>query len=68
MNAVITSITGVFSAIMDWMASAIADITPIFYVAETGLTFIGTLTIIGLSISIFFLLVGVISSFLHLRG
>lgn len=68
MSAVITSITNVFSAIMEWMATAIADITPIFYVAETGLTFIGTLTIIGLSISIFFLLVGVISSFLHLRG
>lgn len=68
MTAVITSVTSVFSAIMDWMASAIADITPVFYVAETGLTFIGTLTIIGLSISIFFLLVGVISSFLHLRG
>lgn len=68
MTAVITAITSVFSAIMEWMATAIADITPIFYVAETGLTFIGTLTIIGLSISIFFLLVGVISSFLHLRG
>lgn len=68
MTAVITSITSVFSAIMEWMATAIADLTPIFYVAETGMTFIGTLTIIGLAISIFFLLIGVISSFLHLRG
>lgn len=68
MTTVITAITSVFTAIMEWISTAIAEITPIFYVAETGLTFLGTLTVMGLGISIFFLLVGVISSFLHLRS
>lgn len=68
MSAVITAITSVFTAIMEWISTAIAEITPIFYVAETGLTFLGTLTVMGLGISIFFLLVGVISNFLHFRG
>lgn len=68
MTAVITSITSVFTAIMEWISTAIAEITPIFYVAETGLTFLGTLTVMGLGISIFFLLIGVISNFLHFRG
>lgn len=68
MTAVITAITSVFTAIMEWISTAIAEITPIFYVAETGLTFLGTLTVMGLGISIFFLLIGVISNFLHFRG
>lgn len=68
MSAVITAITSVFTAIMEWISTAIAEITPIFYVAETGLTFLGTLTVMGLGISIFFLLIGVISNFLHFRG
>lgn len=68
MTTVISSITAVFTAIMEWISGAIAEITPIFYVAETGLTFLGTLTVMGLGISIFFLLIGVISNFLHFRG
>lgn len=68
MTTVIGSITAVFTAIMEWISGAISDITPIFYVAETGLTFMGTLTVMGLGISIFFLLIGVVSNFLHFRG
>lgn len=68
MENVITSITAVFTAIMEWISDALTVITPIFYGAETGLTFLGTLTVMGLGISIFFLLVGVISNFLHFRG
>lgn len=68
MTTAVTAITAVFTAIMGWISDSIATLTPIFYVAETGLTFIGTLTIMGLGISIFFLLVGVISNFLKFRG
>ncbi len=68
MTGVITSMTAVFDAIMTWFAGAFAKIVPIFYVAESGLTFLGVLAVIGLSISIFFLLVGLVQNFLHLRG
>lgn len=68
MTSVITAITAVFTAIMEWITGAIADITPIFYVAESGLTFMGTLAIMGLGISIFFLLVHVVTRFIQFKA
>lgn len=67
-TGVIESIIAVFTAILDWMVDGITAIIPIFYVAETGLTFLGVLAVCGLVISIFFLLMGVIQNFLHFRG
>lgn len=68
MATIISSITGVFDAVMTWFASAFAKIVPIFYATEGGLTFLGVLAVTGLSISVFFLLVGIVQNFLHLRG
>lgn len=68
MSSIISAITGVFDAISTWLQSAIASIIPIFYEAETGLTFIGVLAVMGLAISVVFLLIGIIQKFLHLRG
>lgn len=72
MTAIITAMTTVFSAVFEWIMDAITAVIPIFWTsAEAGggeLTFLGVLALIGLAISIFFLLVGVISNFLHLRG
>ena len=67
MNSVVSAITSVFSSIMSWIATSVNDLVPIFY-NNDSLTFLGTLTIMGLGISIFFLLIGVISSFLRFRG
>lgn len=66
--SVITAITAVFTAIFDWIMTAITTVIGVFYVAETGLTFLGVLALIALGISIFFLVMGLIQNFLHLRG
>ena len=68
MGSVIESITGVFSAIGDWLASAVTDLIPMFYTAESGLTFLGVLAVCGLAFSVIFLVIGLIQNFLHFRG
>lgn len=68
MTSIIGGMTAIFDAVFTWISTALMSVLDIFYVAETGFTFLGVLALIALSISIFFLLVGVISNFLHLRG
>lgn len=73
MVAIITAMTTVFDAVFKWVKTAITLCIEVFYTAgsgETGgqLTFLGVLALIALAISIFFLLVGLIQNFLHLRG
>lgn len=68
MSAVITAITDVFTAIGSWIVSFIPSLIDIFYVAGTGLTFLGTLAVCGLAISVFFLIMSIIQNFLHFRG
>lgn len=65
---IITAILAVFSAIGQWISTEIPNLLAIFYVAETGLTFIGVLAVCGLAFSIVFLLISVIQNFLHFRG
>ena len=66
---VVTAITGVFTAIADWIAETIPSITEIFFESSSGqLTFMGVLAVIALGISIFFLLMGLVQNFLHFRG
>lgn len=70
---VITAITSVFTAVWTWITNAITTMIPVFYTAGTGeqageLTFLGTLSLIGLGISVFFLIMGLIQNFLHFRG
>lgn len=66
--SVIESITGVFSNMFNWISGSLSGLIPIFYDPEKGLTFFGTLSIVALSISVFFLIIGLIQNFLHLRG
>lgn len=68
---VITAMTAVFTAIFQWIQGAITSVIDVFYVSEgtnQGLTFLGVLALVALGISIFFLLVGLVQNFLHLRG
>lgn len=65
--SVITAITAVFTAIFEWIITAIEAVVPVFYGAE-GLTFLGVLALVALGISIFFLVLGLIQNFLHFRG
>lgn len=64
---VITSILNVFNSIADWFAEIMPTILAIFY-AEGNLTILGALAVVGLAISVIFLIMGVIQNFLHFRG
>lgn len=67
-TTIVSEVTGVFSSLAQWIAKTLPSITEIFYNAESGLTFLGTLAVCGLAISVFFLLMGLIQNFLHFRG
>lgn len=73
MAAIITAMTTVFDSVFTWIKSAITSVIQVFYTSGSGegagqLTFLGVLALVALAISIFFLLVGLIQNFLHLRG
>lgn len=60
-------VTTVWTGIMSWIVTALASVQSVFYV-NGSLTFIGMLSVVGVSISIGFLIIGVVQRFLHLRG
>lgn len=64
---VLSAVLAVFMAIANWFTEAIPVITAFFF-ADGALTFMGVLAVAGLAVSIVFLLIGVISNFLHFRG
>lgn len=64
---VLSDILEVFSSIATWISSAVTSLIPMFW-TEEGLTFMGVLAVAGLSISVIFLIIGVIQNFLHFRG
>lgn len=56
MTGVLTSIFEVFSSVSSWIVEAVVGVIPMFYSAETGLTFVGVLAVAGLAMSVAFLL------------
>lgn len=72
MTSIITAITTCWTAIFTWLTTSISSLVPIFYEVdaqgEGSLTFLGVLAIIALGVSVFFLIMGLIQNFLHLRG
>ena len=68
MTNVLNSVLEVFTAVGDWIAEAVQALIPMFYVPETGLTFMGVLAVAGLAFSVIFLVLGIIQNFLHFRG
>lgn len=73
----IKGVTDVFGAIGEWIISFLQSLIPLFWVEGTGvgetataghLTFFGIMAVIGLAISVFFLLMRVIENFIHLRS
>lgn len=59
--------TSVWTEIMTWITSALNSVMGAFYV-DGSLTLLGTLAVIGVSVGIAFLIIGLIQRFLHLRG
>lgn len=65
---VLNAVLEVFTSIGEWIPGAVSQLLPMFYVAETGLTFLGVLAVAGLAFSVIFLVMGIIQNFLHFRG
>lgn len=68
MTTVLDAILAVFMAVGEWITTAVTNLIPMFYVAETGLTFLGVLAVAGLAFSVVFLIIGLIQNFLHFRS
>lgn len=62
---VISAILEVWSSVLAWFGGAFNDLIPIFYVAETGLTFIGYLAVGGMAVSAAFLFLGLVQKWLR---
>lgn len=67
-ESVLTAILAVFTAIGNWIVTTIPALVPIFYVAETGLTFMGVLACCALGFSVICLILGIIQKFLKWRA
>lgn len=67
-NSIIAAILAVFSQIGDWILETVPNMMPLFYAADTGLTFLGVLAVAGLAFSVVFLMIGIVQRFLHFRG
>lgn len=66
--SIVEAIFAVFSAIGDWFVGILPSFYSLFWVAETGLTLLGTLAVISIGIGLVFLLIGVITNFIKLRN
>ena len=67
MESVITAVTSVFTAIGTWLISSITAMEAVFWTG-TGLTFIGTLSVVGLAIAVVLMVLAMIRSYLQLRA
>ena len=63
----IGAITEAWTEIMTWITTSLNSVQTVFYGAD-GLTFLGTLAVVGVAIGISFLVIGVVQNFLKLRG
>ena len=68
MTNVLQAILAVFTMVGEWIADAVTSLMPMFYDAESGLTFLGVLAVAGLAFSVVFLIIGIIQKFLHFAG
>ena len=57
----------IWTSIMNWIVSALSSVQAVFF-SDGGLTFLGSLAIISVSIGLAFLVIAVISRFLSLRS
>lgn len=65
---VIEHVFDVLGAVGEWITTTLPGYTVLFYSPETGLTFLGVLSLASLGVSISFLLLSIIQGFLHFRG
>ena len=64
-----TTITNVWTAVLNWLTTTFPLVTEFFYNAETNaLTFAGTLAVIMAGVALTLLVFNLIRSFLPMRG
>lgn len=66
-ESTVDGFTSVWTEIMTWITSALNSVMGAFYV-DGSFTLLGTLAVMGVSVGICFLLIGLIQRFLHQRG
>ena len=62
-----SSIPAVFMSIAVWISSAVTNVMPMFYTPESGLTLVGILAVASLALSVAFLVIGIIRSWIRFR-
>lgn len=65
---VIESMITILRSISGWFVDAFEEISGLFYNTETGLTFVGTLAVIGLGIGLILLVINTIRRWIGNRG
>lgn len=66
-SSIVTAVTEVFTAIGTWLVSSITAMEAVFW-ANGALTFIGTLSVVGLAIAVILMVLAMIRSYLQLRA
>lgn len=67
MTTIVQAILAIFLAIAEWLGTAFTTLQAIFWTSGIGLTFIGTLSVMGLAFAVIFLIFGMLRSFLKFR-
>lgn len=68
MNGIVTAVLDVFDSVGAWIVETIPTFVPMFYNAETGLTFMGVTLLMSLAFSVVFLLLALVQKFLSFRA
>ena len=66
-NSIVSSIFAVFTEILNWFTTTLSTVGNVFYTADKGLTFIGTLSVIGLGIGVVLLVFNMLKGLIRLR-
>lgn len=66
MTGVVSAITSVFTEIGNWFVDAVVAMLDIFYL-DGALTFIGTLSIMGLGIAVILMVLAMIRSYIRFQ-
>ena len=59
------NVFSVFTKTQEWLTGSFENVSALFYVPETGLTFLGTCAVAGLSIGVGLLVVNVVKDFIR---
>lgn len=65
---VIEAILDVWTMLVEWFTTSIGSITNVFYSPESGLTFIGGLTILSIALGVATMIVATVRSYLQMRA